>query len=269
MLITLPSIEMRSGMPKEVVFGRSDGTDIPLVPEPYCAFCSKPVPDEYADWKHCYDCNRLVNEKMKAATGEGRLLFSPRPYDFLQAAAAGLYITGGKGDLVNREIWTLKNSVKGAKSIAPLLAETLEHVIRTRYPSMLKADTIVPVPPGDKSRGFNQSAILARELQRRFPGMEYLDVLETTPDCRSQQQTESADERWLNPRGKILTASQAEEEIGGRRVLLIDDTLVMCATTDECARVLMAAGVSGVYVAVVGRAISLRELEFIGYTGRY
>ncbi|MCK4366614.1 MAG: DNA-protecting protein DprA [Thermoplasmata archaeon] len=29
-------------MPKEVVFGRSDGTDIPLVPEAYCAFCSKP-----------------------------------------------------------------------------------------------------------------------------------------------------------------------------------------------------------------------------------
>lgn len=257
-------------MPEEEIFRRSDGVEVPLVPRPYCEFCSKPIQDKYADWGRCHDCYRLTNEKLEVGLREGTLQFtSLYPFDFVLAGAIGLYVTEKKEGILYNEIWKLKKGPDGAEETAPLLAECLEHVIRTRYPSMLEAEIIVPAPPGEKDRGFNQSSVLGMQLQSRMPGFQFSDVLLTTEDYKSQRKVSDGKERWNNPRGKIFVAPEKRVDIVERIVLLVDDTLVTGSTANECAKVLRAEGSKRVFVAVVGRAVSPGDLEFIEYSGRF
>ena len=64
----------------------------------------------------------------------------------------------------------------------------------------------------------------------------------------------------LTPSGRranLRAAFQARPRVAGHRVLLVDDVLTTGATADRASRALLAAGASGVTVAVVARGIGL------------
>ncbi len=130
------------------------------------------------------------------------------------------------------------------------LARDLGWLFRREVPCLPEADVIVPVPLGSgrlRSRGFNQSFLLARFIFNRSPRPLLRRKRETPP------QTElSIADRKRNVKGAF--ALREKINLKGQRVVLVDDVFTTGATAWECVRVLMAAGAAEVTVVVIARA---------------
>lgn len=116
-----------------------------------------------------------------------------------------------------------------------------------------RPDLIVPVPlhvRRQMRRGFNQSALISRDLSRWFGGLPWLEVLRRTRPTAAQSEL-PADRRGGNVRGAF---SVRWIPPGTSHVALVDDVMTTGSTLNECARVLRAAGVGRVDVWVVARA---------------
>lgn len=117
---------------------------------------------------------------------------------------------------------------------------------------------IVPVPLHRWRlwrRGFNQSALLAREVARAGKGTLMVDALvrrKHTPSLGGL----GRDERERALAGAIMVRSAGMgEQIGGRRVILVDDVLTSGATSDACVAALLDAGAETVKVACFARVV--------------
>jgi len=119
---------------------------------------------------------------------------------------------------------------------------------------------VIPVPlfaARERSRGFNQSKLLAEAAVRRLRKLRrgWKLKLDTNSFARVKDTralfTMQPHERRKNLRGAFrVTDAQA---IRGREVLLIDDIMTTGATARECARVLTRAGAAKVWVATVAK----------------
>lgn len=112
-------------------------------------------------------------------------------------------------------------------------------------------DAVVPVPLHRSrlaKRGFNQAAVLAREVAGGI-GVRFEEgLLRAVRGTRDQVEL-SAAERRANVRGAFRTESRVRG-----RVLLVDDVQTTGATLSECAGVLKDAGASEVYALSLCRA---------------
>jgi len=114
-------------------------------------------------------------------------------------------------------------------------------------------DLIVPVPLHRsrlRQRGFNQSALIAREVGRLLGRPVAEDLLRRVRRTRPQVELH-ASQRAANVRDAF--AAVEAPALQRKTVLLIDDVLTTLATCEECARVLVDAGAKTVYVAGVAR----------------
>lgn len=124
------------------------------------------------------------------------------------------------------------------------LAEPLGRRMVLAMDPAITYDLIVPVPVSQqrlRQRGYNQSALLARELSKKT-GIPYAEKLEKIKDNHVQHRL-TAKEREQNVRGVYRA-----EDCSGLRVLLIDDIITTGATARECARTLYRAGAEHVGV---------------------
>lgn len=115
----------------------------------------------------------------------------------------------------------------------------------------LAADVIVPVPlhpRRHRTRGYNQAALLAREVSRLL-GVPLLDDALMRTQYRSPQAAASSKEERA---AAVRDAFRCGILLSGRRVLLIDDVCTTGATLNACARALRAAD-SG---AVIGLTLA-------------
>ena len=258
-------------MSREAIYVRSDGAEVPLVPEPYCEFCCKPIKDDYADLGTCYDCHtagsRVGGEYTTNADGRTRttvrFLADLRPFFFRRAGAVGLYVS--KLSFLYPEIWILKGGTRDGPKVAALLAECMDHVIDTRFQEFGDASVLVPIPSG--SGNSEASILLARELAERRDGMLVVESLRFA-EGYVQQRGQNAEARWENPKGKVSVNPRTVSRLAGNTVLLIDDTFVEGGTAHWCSEAILGAGASDVYVLTVGRNVGPKELEYVGYTGR-
>jgi predicted amidophosphoribosyltransferase len=88
--------------------------------------------------------------------------------------------------------------------------------------------------------------------------------LEIDASYRSGQGLPEA-QKFINMKGKVNVIRP--EEIVGRRILLVDDIMTTRGAAHWCSGDLLRAGAAVVNVAVAGRSVDMRELEFIGYSG--
>jgi ComF family protein len=104
-------------------------------------------------------------------------------------------------------------------------------------------------------RGYNQSALLARELARRLQ-CRYGDVLRRTRYTSSQVGL-SVKQRAANVQGAFAVRSELLRRCNpeGKPVLLIDDVFTTGATVRECTRVLQQAGIADVYILTLARQL--------------
>lgn len=137
-----------------------------------------------------------------------------------------------------------------AVGLADFMGETAARAYRE-----LAFDCVTPVPmrPAEKrTRGFNQSALLAREIARRL-AVPCRETLRKRTDTKPQHRC-AAGERRQNVRG-VYEALPGKP---GRVILLVDDVVTTGATLDECARALRAAGAETVCCAAVA-CVRLRK----------
>ncbi len=132
-----------------------------------------------------------------------------------------------------------------AGTLAGLMTEYLQH-------NPVSADAVIPAPLHSRrlrSRGYNQSALLAREIGKvlNLPARE--DLLVRIMNGRPQVEAQSREERRNNVAGSFA----CESDTSGLTVLLIDDVATTGSTLSECALALKAAGTLKVYALTLAR----------------
>ena len=196
---------------------------IPPIPAASCRRCALPYPTETSDDHLCGIC-----------------LQEPQPL-FEQVVAAGIYDAALK-EAIHR--FKYRDKINLDLPLAELIA--------SRLAELEQVDLILPGPLHHKrlrARTYNQSALLASQLAKRFNRPINLRQLIRHRDTPPQQ-GQSATARKNN----LKNAFALTQPLNGEHVLLIDDVLTTGATVRECCRVLKKNGVGKVTVAVLARA---------------
>lgn len=195
--------------------------------EPCCATCQRPFDASVAPGSICAPC--LADPPRHAGIAAGTLY----------------------NDASRQLVLAFKHGRRIA--LAPLLARLIA-------PKLAHVDAewlVMPVPLHRWRlwrRGFNQSALLARELARARGAELAVDGLlrpKQTPSLGGLGR--KARERALS--GAITLNPRRAEQIKGRKVLLVDDVLTSGATSDACVRALKRAGADSVAIACFARVL--------------
>ena len=200
--------------------------DLAIPGDPSCALCQRPFgqsgPDEGSV---CAPC-----------------LASPPVHDGI---AAGTLYT----DTSRKLVLALKHGRRIA--LAPLLAR----LIAARVPKAEGERLIIPVPLHRWrlwNRGFNQAALMARELEKAGCGELVVDGLRRT------KRTPSLGGMGSKARARVLSGAISvgkPVEVKGRHVLLVDDVLTSGATSTACVKALKRAGARSVVIACFARVL--------------
>jgi len=202
--------------------------------EPACATCQRPLANgSVKGFEQCFQC---ANEP-------------PRH--------AGIHAASLYNDTSRQLILTFKHG--GKLALAPVLAR----LMAARIPSIDIADPLlVPVPLHRWrvwSRGYNQAALLARELEKLGMGVLLVDALvrrKRTPNLGGLGR--EAREEAL--RGAICARERARLKLVGRDVILVDDVLTSGATSEACVAALLDTGAKSVRIACFARVVDGRGM---------
>ena len=137
---------------------------------------------------------------------------------------------------------------RGLKAAAPELAELLATYL-AEHP--MPGDVLVPVPLHPRrmrSRGYNQSALIAKELAKRI-GLDMDESLLTRAKNNPPQVSASREQRRENVQGSFRCDGPAD----GRSVILVDDVATTGSTLSACAATFKAAGAISVWCLVLAR----------------
>jgi ComF family protein len=207
-------------------------SDLRIPSEPWCARCQRPFGESAAEsGAVCAPC-----------------MAAPPRHDGI--AAGTLYGEGSR---------KLVLAFKHGRRIA--MAPMLARLIAARLPRLEGEWLIVPVPLHRWrlwSRGFNQAALLAREIARLTGAQLLVDGLvrhKRTPMLGGLGRKARA--RALS--GALGVDRKAAGTLKGAQVILVDDVLTSGATSDACVRVLKRAGAAKVIVACFARVIDEAE----------
>ena len=191
---------------------------LPLLRRPNCALCSGPARGQF-----CASCEA-----------------EPPAYDGLRAPYA---FTGPVRDMVHNLKY--KNVRASAPDLGRLMADYL-------WSDSIPGGVLVPVPlhsRRERARGFNQSALLAREVSRLTGIPLAEDVLRRSRNTAPQVSMAGPVERKENIEG----AFECIGDVAGLEILLIDDVVTTGSTMSACAEPLKAAGASSVWGLALAR----------------
>jgi len=214
----------------EVYYGPFLKGKYELLKEPFCYVCAHSgVTTENCSWHH-------------SITGLERI------------CAMGKYVpypSRAEEDLLSYHIWGFKKW----KTYAQPLGKGLEVTVKALYKELLKSTVLVPIPLHPerlRERGYNQSFELADVVG---------DSLEI-PVKEVLLKNENVDMRALNWEERkeavqklYSLGDNAQRQIQGQRVLLIDDVVTTGFTMSACASLLRKAGATSVNALVAGRAV--------------
>jgi ComF family protein len=120
-------------------------------------------------------------------------------------------------------------------------------------PRGLELHAIVPVPlhrHRQRQRGYNQAALLARELGARL-GLPVLENTVIRSRATAPQVNLNAEARRTNVRDAFLCTGSG---IAGKRLLLVDDVCTSGATLESVSLALRGAGAASVWACTLTRA---------------
>ena len=202
-------------------------SELAIPGEPACTLCQRPFADDIAGGLHCAPC-----------------LAQPPRHDGIAA-----------GTLYNAASRRLVLAFKYGKHIA--LAPLMARFIVARLEPIDAGWLIVPVPLHRWrlwERGFNQAALLAREIARVRGARLAVDTLvrrKRTPKLGGLGRKARA--KALA--GAIAVRPGATSHVSGAKVVLVDDVLTSGATSDACVAALRRAGAEKVVIACFARVL--------------
>ncbi len=132
------------------------------------------------------------------------------------------------------------------------LARPLSELILRALPRDLGVDHVIAIPMHwrkEWQRGFNQAALLAEPVARRYA----LKLSTNLQRVRKTESQASLDEQGRRTNLKNAFAVRRPQEIAGKRILLVDDVFTTGATLRVAAAVLKNAGATHVTVLTLAR----------------
>ena len=187
---------------------------------PTCTVCAQPSPRSLCTW-----CRR-----------------TPLAIDGIRAP----YLMQGP---VQEAIYSLK--YRSVRAIAPELAQLLAQYMTRRR---ITGELLVPVPLHSRrlrSRGYNQSALLARELGK-LTGLAVDErLVSRTRDTPPQVRAASREQR----RSNVEDSFRCNAHVGSIDVILVDDVATTGSTLSACAAALKDAGAGSVWGLTVAREV--------------
>lgn len=224
---------------------------------PVCAGCRRQVSQPGALCGTCWPQLRFLEKPWCEVMGtpfphdmgEGFLsaeaIANPPP--FARARAAVVYSGVARG-----LVQGLKYSDR--TELAPWMARWM---LRAGAELVAEADVIVPVPLHWRrfvGRRFNQSAELARAIASRS-GLQFAPTAVHRIRRTRQQVGLAQREREDNVRAAFAVLPRQDEQVRGRRVLLVDDVYTTGATVSAVARALIKGGARAVDVLTFARVL--------------
>jgi ComF family protein len=149
----------------------------------------------------------------------------------------------------------LRASVLLLKREPHLCRKLIEQLTKTQqqYP-LSEATRIVPVPlhpEREQARGFNQAALIGRELSRATSlPFDEISLVRTHHTNRHRAGMDAKARRETVAEAFRVTYPAL---IAGERILLVDDVFTTGATVSSCASTLLAAGAAEVFVLTIAR----------------
>jgi ComF family protein len=209
----------------------------------FCGHCFAKINFIKSPLCHCCGIPYLGDEESNHLCGN---CISTKPH-FISARAVGQF-DGVLLDAIHQ--FKYRGNIAIGKALGELMAEN-------EYPSLniKEYSLIIPVPlhlKRLKERGFNQSAILAKTLAKKF--RMPLDITSfkrcayTEPQVRLKKQ-----EREANVKGAFEVTDR--RKIAGQKVILVDDVYTTGNTVKECARMLVKNKAEQVAVLTLARVI--------------
>ena len=138
------------------------------------------------------------------------------------------------------------------RALAPRLGEMLAQALPASVSESV--DVLVPVPVSRarlRSRGYNQSALLAKHVAQAKSLTVEEKILVRKTDTRPQAGAHSQEERAAN----VAEAFHATGDLTDLRILLIDDVMTTGSTLNACAKALKEAGADWVGALVLAREL--------------
>lgn len=215
------------GLTAQVGLCGSCWSELAIPSEPCCSLCQRPFSEGIRDGSICAPC-----------------LAAPPRHDGI--AAGTLY-----NDASRRLVLAFKHGQRIA--LAPMMGRLISARLRVTGEDWL----VVPVPLHRWRlwrRGFNQAALLAREIATLGGAELVVDGLERrkqTPSLGGLGRKARA--RALS--GAIIVNPRRKVAMAGAKVILVDDVLTSGATSLACVSALKRAGAEKVVVACFARVL--------------
>ena len=214
-------------LPYPEILCKSCRARLPLIGQPTCFRCGKPLGDEHQEL--CYDCRIF-------------------PKSFDQGLALFLYNSMTRSSIVAFKY-------HNQRYLSDFYVEGICRV-HLRQLKEWHLQAIIPIPIHKnkrKKRGYNQAGLIANQLALRLNLPCYTDLVLRNQDTLPQKQF-SPQARLnnlkkafgLNPRYTDSLNHLTILEL--KRVLLVDDIYTTGATMESCTRLLKSAGVEKVYI---------------------
>jgi competence protein ComFC len=208
--------------------GRNCLDRVMLIMPPVCVKCGRPLRLKMANRQICRQC----------ATTE---------FYFSEARAVAVY-----AGALREYLAELKYSYRPELGLA--LGELLVEWIKANR-DFQSNDLLLPIPIHRERmarRGYNQTELLAKPLERYLGVKISVSVLEREKDTANQNALNKS-ERFANVKKAFRVVKP--NEVAGKRVLLVDDILTTGATVSEAARVLLKAGALKVKVLTLAAGV--------------
>jgi ComF family protein len=230
-----------------------------LLYPPTCAACGASTGTHRSLCPRCWSTIRFIERPYCEVLGipfshdlgagilSAEAIADPPPFDRLRSAA------------VHHGV--IRDLVHGLKyrdriDLAPMMAGWM---LRASDGTVAACDALIPVPLHRTrlfSRKFNQAAELARHLAQ-LSGKPLLPATLVRIKRTSQQVGLGARARQDNVRGAFAIARHRDNDVFGRRIVLIDDVYTTGATVAAAARALKKAGAADVTVLTFARALAM------------
>ena len=136
--------------------------------------------------------------------------------------------------------------------------EMAERMSRLSWPRDVVEErtALVPIPLASarkRERGYNQSALIAAGLSKRWRVTTWEKLVVRSRETRSQTRL-TPEQRLDNVAGSFEIGARNIDALQGAHVIIVDDVVTTAATLNACARVLYDAGARIISYVTFGRA---------------